>query len=140
MNYRSLLAGFVQYERYRDGGCGQPIENQVFFGVKVGSDMATTVLLLGRRAIVLDDVRDQLELQDVRLFGGTSLDDVRDIFAKESIDVVVMGAGLPLETRVEIVGHVFSVSKSTTVHMKDWNSGPQGMLSFVNGVLRGRAQ
>jgi hypothetical protein len=37
VNYRDLLSGFVQYERYRDGGCGQPTENQMFFGVKVGS-------------------------------------------------------------------------------------------------------
>ena len=37
VNYRDLLSGFVQYERYRDGGCGQPTENQLFFGVKVGS-------------------------------------------------------------------------------------------------------
>lgn len=37
LNYRDLLAGFVQYERYRDGGCGQPTEDQLFFGVKVGS-------------------------------------------------------------------------------------------------------
>lgn len=37
VNYRDLLSGFAQYERYRDGGCGQPTENQLFFGVKVGS-------------------------------------------------------------------------------------------------------
>ena len=37
LNYRDLLAGFVQYERYRDGGCGQPTEDQLFFGLKVGS-------------------------------------------------------------------------------------------------------
>ena len=37
LNYRDLFSGFAQYERYRDGGCGQPTEDQLFFGVKVGS-------------------------------------------------------------------------------------------------------
>lgn len=42
-----------------------------------------------------------------------------------------------MEVRLEIVKYIFTVSTSTTVHMKDRNSGPQGMLPFVNGVLEG---
>lgn len=99
--------------------------------------MAKTVLLLGRKGIVLDDVRDRLDRKDVEFFGGTSAGDVHNLFATKSIDHVIMGAGLPLETRLEIVKHVFTVSKSTTVHMKDGDSGPQGMLPFVNGILNG---
>lgn len=37
VTYRDLLSGVVQYERYRDGGCGQPTEDQLFLGVKIGS-------------------------------------------------------------------------------------------------------
>lgn len=101
--------------------------------------MGKGVLLLGRKGIVLDDVRSELVIDDVRLFSGTSLGDVRDVFNNESVDIVIMGAGIPLEVRLQIVEHVFTVSKSTTVHMKDWNSGPQGMLPFVNGILQGLA-
>lgn len=37
VNYDDLVSAFVRYERYRDGGCGQPTEDQLFLGVKVGS-------------------------------------------------------------------------------------------------------
>ena len=99
--------------------------------------MGKTVLLLGRKGIVLDDVRRELSSQDVTLLGGTSLDDVRTAFAGRSVDVVIMGAGIDLETRLEVVRHIFTVSNSTTVHMKDFDSGPSGMLPFVDGILRG---
>ena len=95
------------------------------------------VLLLGRKGIVLDDIQKAVAVQDVALFSGTSLDDVRNVFGAHSIDMVIMGAGLDLEVRLEIVKYIFTVSTSTTVHMKDRDSGPQGMLPFVNGVLTG---
>ncbi len=101
--------------------------------------MSKNVLLLGRTGIVLDDVRNELVVKDAALFSGTSLDDVREAFDTQAIDIVIMGAGLGIETRLQIVQHIFTVSKSTTVHMKDWNSGPQGMLPFVNSILSGLA-
>ncbi|MGB0369272.1 MAG: hypothetical protein ACPGU4_03830 [Flavobacteriales bacterium] len=94
-------------------------------------------LLLGRKASIVGDVKDGVEAKDVELFGGTSLDDVQNVFAQNQIDVVIMGAGLDLELRLAVVKFVFENSKSTTLHMKDWNSGPAGMLPFVNGVLNG---
>ena len=33
--------------------------------------------------------------------------------------------------------HIFETSNATTVHRKDWDSGPAGMLPFVNGILAG---
>ena len=101
--------------------------------------MSKNVLLLGRTPFVLDDVRKSLAVQDVTLFSGTTLDDVRQAFDKHLIDMVILGAGLNLEVRLQIVKHIFTVSNSTTVHMKDWDSGPQGMLPFVNGILKGLA-
>jgi hypothetical protein len=47
VNYRDLLSVVLQYERYRDGGCGQPTENQVFLGVKVGSRPGIITGLVG---------------------------------------------------------------------------------------------
>ncbi len=37
VNYRDLVSVLVRYEQYRDGGCGQPTENQIFVGFKIGS-------------------------------------------------------------------------------------------------------
>ena len=95
--------------------------------------MGMTVLLLGRKGIVLDDVRRELSVQDVTLLGGTSLDDVRTAFAERSVDV----ASWARASIWRLVRHIFAVSNSTTVQMEDFDSGPSGMLPFVDGILRG---
>jgi len=58
--------------------------------------MTTTVLLLGRTGIVIDDAERQLNLPDVHLIGGTRLEDVRDALARGTVDHVIMGAGIDL--------------------------------------------
>ena len=94
-------------------------------------------LLLGRKGIIVDDVKNNIDVTDINLFGGTSLQDVKDNFDQQSIDIVIMGACLDINDRLEIIKYIFESSKSTTVHMKDWDSGPAGMLPFVNGVING---
>jgi hypothetical protein len=102
--------------------------------------LAKNVLLLGRKGIVLDDVAKHLDVKDVNLHSGTGVEDVRATFGKEKIDIVIMGAGLDIDVRREIIKLIFTLSDTTTVHMKDYASGPQGMLPFVNSVLKGFAQ
>jgi predicted GTPase len=94
-------------------------------------------LLLGRKAIIVDDVKDIIDTTDTTLFSGTSLQDVKDTFNSQDIDIVIMGAGIDINDRLDIIRYIFKTSKSTTVHMKDWNSGPAGMLPFVSGLLNG---
>ena len=97
-----------------------------------------TVLLLGRTDIVVEDAERRLGMSDVRLLGGTGLADVRRAFSTESsIDHVIMGAGLDLQTRLDIVREVFELSDRTTVHLKDRTTGPEGFLPFVRAVLHG---
>jgi hypothetical protein len=105
--------------------------------MKTKEGSVKNVLLLGRTGIVLDDVEEQLEVSDLELFAGTSLSDVREVFKANQIDTVIMGAGLDLALRLEIIEEIFDASQTTTVHMKDFASGPGGMLPFVNGVLKG---
>ena len=99
--------------------------------------MPKNVLLLGRTGIVLDDVRPHLDVEDSNLYAGTSLKDVADIFQTQPIDTVIMGAGIDLNTRLQIIDHIFTTSTTTTVHLKDRASGPAGMLPFVKRVLTG---
>ncbi len=89
----------------------------------------------GRTTPVLDDVLAALDVDDVVLYSETTFDDTRTTMETHRIDVVITGSGLDLETRLRAVEHVFSVSTSMTVHMKDWDSGPGGMLPFVKSVL-----
>jgi hypothetical protein len=99
--------------------------------------MTQKVLLLGRTDAVLDDAQRHLDGMDIQLFGGTGIEDVRSVFAQASIDHVFMGAGIDLETRLQIIREIFQLSDMTTVHMKDHASGPKGFLPFVRAVLRG---
>jgi hypothetical protein len=101
--------------------------------------MARSVLLLGRLGVVVEDAQQQLRMPDVRLYLATGLDEVRSAFAQADIDHVIMGAGLDLEARLEIVREIFLASDKTTVHMKDFASGPVGFLPFVRSVLAGLA-
>jgi hypothetical protein len=98
---------------------------------------ATVVLLLGLRAAVIDDVKRQLDSPGVQLIGGTGIDDVRSAFAQTRIDHVIMGAGLDLDTRLHIIREIFQTSDTTTVHMKDRVSGPDGFRPFIRSVLHG---
>ena len=101
--------------------------------------MTRKVLLLGRLGVVVEDAQRQLRMPDVQLLVATNLDEVRSALVEAAIDHVVMGAGLDLEVRLEIIREVFLASDTTTVHMKDVASGPDGFLPFVRSVLAGLA-
>ena len=101
--------------------------------------MKKRVLILGRLKErlepALEAAREKVGSDAFDLIAGTNLDDVRAAFADGSIEMVIMGAGLTLDLRLKVVEHVFTVSEGTTVHMKDFASGPTGMIPFVVGVL-----
>jgi hypothetical protein len=98
--------------------------------------MTKNVLLIGRGLDVIDDIKERLDTPGIRLLGGTSIEDVRSTFARTSIDHVIMGAGLDLETRLDMVREIFKLGNTTTVHM-NFPSGPQGFFPFVRAVLTG---
>jgi hypothetical protein len=62
--------------------------------------VSSNVLLLGRTGIILDNVEAALDVSDITLYGGTSLDDVKPTMAIQPIDHVIMGAGIALEDRL----------------------------------------
>ena len=99
--------------------------------------MTKNILLLGRIEILLDEMEQQLRMPDIQLFDGTKVEDVRSVFARASIDHVFIGAGIDLEIRLEMIREIFQLSDTTTVHMKDRISGPQGFVPFVRSVLGG---
>ena len=99
--------------------------------------MTKRILLLGVMASLLDDVRQQLQMPDIEFLGGTEVEDVRSAFAQADVDHVIVGGGIDLETRLEIIREVFQSSDMATVHLKDHMSGPEGFLPFVRSVLLG---
>ena len=97
------------------------------------------VLLLGRLGINIPNIETGITTKNINLFSGTNLEEVKNVFIQNDnrIEIVIMGAGIDIDSRLNIIEYIFSISKDTTVHMKDWNSGPTGMLPFVNNVLNG---
>ncbi|MFT4661471.1 MAG: hypothetical protein ACI8XB_001748 [Patiriisocius sp.] len=94
-------------------------------------------LLLGRKETIVESVKEGIENREIKLFGGTSLQDVKDMLIQNEIDIVIMGAGIDIAVRLDIIRYIYETSNSTSVHMKDWDSGPAGMLPFVNAALNG---
>ena len=94
------------------------------------------ILLVGKQ---LTSVPPQLTIKESQFFAAPDLKTAQEVFEKNNnaIDIVIMGAGIELEKRLEIVRYVFTTSNTTTVHMKDWETGPEGFVPFINGVLSG---
>jgi hypothetical protein len=99
--------------------------------------MSKKILLLGVLDSILTDVQQQVARPHFEYFRGTSGEDIRSVFARTTIDHVIMGGGIPLETRLEMVRVIFESSETTSVHMKDVTSGSHGFLPFVRSVLSG---
>ena len=99
--------------------------------------MSTKILLLGVLDSILADVQQQVARPGLEFFRGTSVEDVRATLARTSIDHVIMGGGIPLETRLEMVREIFQSSDTTSVHMKSHIPRSEGFLPFVQAVLRG---
>lgn len=97
------------------------------------------VLYVGRTQSVIDDVIRTLDTPDVDFTTANTLPEVQEILAAASVDHVIIGGGLDLETRLQIVRHVFDTSRSTTVHMNSPSGGPESALPFVRSVVRGMA-
>ncbi len=98
--------------------------------------MAQNILLVGRRQVVVDEILNELHVLGFRFLGGTNIDDVRATFARSNIDHVILGGGIDLEDRLDIVREIFHLSNSTKVHMNS-PSGPRSYLPFVKSVLHG---
>ena len=99
--------------------------------------MTKRVLLLGRVPNFVEDFRRQLNVPDLELVGGGGVEDVRSAFAEGDIDHVIVGGGLDLPVRLEVVKEVFESSDRATVHLKDHLSGPEGFVPFARSVLQG---
>src|SRR5947209_4728613 len=79
--------------------------------------MNKKILLLGVLDSILLDVQQQVARPNFEYFRGTSVEDIRSVFAQTTIDHVIMGGGILLETRLEMVRFIFEWSKTTSVHM-----------------------
>ena len=95
------------------------------------------VILMGRKPEIMMQLIAGLKQTAVKFATATSIEDLKVAFGEELPSAVIMGAGLPLETRLDIIKFIFEHSETTTVDMKDWSSGSSGMLPFVTTIVEG---
>ena len=62
---------------------------------------------------------------------------MRSAFRQADIDHVIVGGGLDLDARAEMVREIFQSSDRATIHLKNEMPGPEGFLPFVKAVLLG---
>jgi hypothetical protein len=77
-----------------------------------------------------------LPVSDIEVVTATDIDGVGAALSRRIPEHVIMGAGLELQTRLDIVREIFSRSETTTVHMKDSASGPEGFPAFIESIIR----
>src|SRR5690242_3354478 len=99
--------------------------------------MTRKVLLAGLKPGLMDQFRARIDLSDVELFSGTTAGEVRAVLDTEDIDHVILGGGLSLADRLDMIRAVYESSDRATLHMKDHRSGPEGFVPFVRAVLGG---
>jgi len=93
-------------------------------------------MILGRKVDDKDNYLSELKSDNISVFVGTSLNDVERVFSDHSIDAVFMGAGLQVDDRLSILKYVMENGLSTSIHMKDRNSGREGMIPFVKSIVQ----
>ena len=99
--------------------------------------MKPVVLLIGRLPNVIGDVARQLEHLPIRWLGAHGPDEVRrQLDAEPRIACAIMGAGLDDKVRGELVGIIAARRPDICIHLKDRASGPEGLVPFVERVVR----
>jgi hypothetical protein len=94
--------------------------------------MIKSGLLIGGHIAYLGKLAEEVRTEDVSLFIAASLDDVKRIFANETIDIVFLGLESDPEYRLQVLSHVFAVSPTSSIHLMGKGDDP---LLFVSEML-----
>jgi hypothetical protein len=100
--------------------------------------MTPVVLLVGKLPGIVGHLADDLEDLPVRWLGAHDHGEVvRQLESEPGIVCVVMGAGLNDDVRGDLIGVIAAIRPEISIHLKDRESGPEGMAAFVRKVVNG---
>ena len=98
--------------------------------------MKPVVLLVGRLPGIASRMESALHDMPVEWLGAHDRGEVmRQLDAEPAIRCVVIGATLDDATRGALVGAIAERRPDLTIHLKDRDSGPEGMPDFVRRVV-----
>src|SRR5258705_13372773 len=101
--------------------------------------MTTRVFIAGLLPHLMDDFSSRLAVPEIDLISGTGVEELSAAFADADIDHVIIGGGLRLPARLDMVRTVFESSDRAPVPMKGHRSGPEAFVPFVRAGLQGLA-
>ena len=98
--------------------------------------MKPVVLLVGKMPGIAGRMEAALGDLGIEWLGATNRDEViRQLEAEPNIRTVVLGGTLEDTLRGELIGAVASRRPDLSIHVKDRESGPEGMPDFVRTVV-----
>jgi hypothetical protein len=99
--------------------------------------MHPIVLLIGRLPQVIGDVAQQLDHLPIQWLGAHDhAEVVRQLETEPRIACVIMGAGLDDVIRGDLIGIIASLRPDVCIHLKDRDSGPEGLVPFVERIVQ----
>ncbi|MBR9652099.1 hypothetical protein [Thalassovita aquimarina] len=100
--------------------------------------MNPVVLLVGKLPNVIGDVARELDHLPIRWLGAHDHGEViRQLDTEPDICCVIMGGSLDDEMRGDLISVIAMKRPDVCIHIKDRESGPEGMAPFVRRVVDG---
>lgn len=100
--------------------------------------MKPVVLLVGKLPGIAGRMEAALGDLGVEWLGATNRDEtVRQLESESNIRAVVLGGTLDDRLRAELIGAIASRRPDLSIHVKDRQSGPEGMPEFARRVVEG---
>jgi hypothetical protein len=99
--------------------------------------MHPVVLLIGKLPHVIGNVAKVLDHLPIEWLGAHDhAETVRQLECEPRIACIIMGAGLDDQIRGDLIGLVAIMRPDLPIHLKDRASGPEGLVPFVERVVR----
>ncbi|MCB1471197.1 MAG: hypothetical protein KDK08_29425 [Rhizobiaceae bacterium] len=95
----------------------------------------TQFLIIGRKIGPIEEAIGRVGTSEAVLHAATGFDEARAVLTEHPVDAIIMGAGLDLDERLDIVRFAFERSDRINVHMKDRATGPAGFPDFVAALV-----
>ena len=99
--------------------------------------MEPKVLMIGRSKQVVDILKSELKNYGRDIIGADNKEDAYEIIRSRQIDLVVIGAGLPDDVRMEIKEFIIALRPGLPVNLikRTPDSNPTKMIEFVNQIV-----
>jgi len=96
--------------------------------------MEPNILLVGRNISTLEILKDELLKFNRSIVYANSDEQITSHLKNEKIDLIIVGAGLPTESRDELVAVIEKSAPKTELHIMERTPGisPTSMIGYTN--------